>query len=108
VARQEAVAIEQRVVFCVGLDVAQPCRSACGPLMPPAERVGPRRGIVESAPEQHVRNEQLRARSRVRLKGAQTRSCSSPVLVQQTAEQVGPTHSALLILGVNGQPGGLI
>jgi hypothetical protein len=24
VARQEAVAIEQRVVFCVGLDVAQP------------------------------------------------------------------------------------
>jgi hypothetical protein len=44
----------------------------------------------------------------VRLKGAQTRSCSSPVLVQQTAEQVEPTHSALLILGVNGQPGGLI
>jgi hypothetical protein len=42
------------------------------------------------------------------LKGAQTRSCSSPVLVQQTAEQVGPTHSGLLILGVNGQPGGLI
>jgi hypothetical protein len=30
------------------------------------------------------------------------------VLVQQTAEQVAPTHSALLILGVNGQPGGLI
>jgi hypothetical protein len=27
---------------------------------------------------------------------------------QQTAEQVAPTHSALLILGVNGQPGGLI
>jgi hypothetical protein len=24
VARQEAVAIEQRVVFCVGLDLAQP------------------------------------------------------------------------------------
>jgi hypothetical protein len=44
----------------------------------------------------------------VRLKGAQTRSCSSPVLVQPTAEQVGPTHSGLLILGVNGQPGGLI
>jgi hypothetical protein len=44
----------------------------------------------------------------VRLKGAQTRSCSSPVFVQRTAEQVGPTHFALLILGVNGQPGGLI
>jgi hypothetical protein len=44
----------------------------------------------------------------VRLKGAQTRSCSSPLLVQQTAEQVAPTHSGLLILGVNGQPGWLI
>jgi hypothetical protein len=43
-----------------------------------------------------------------RLKGAQTRSCSSAVLVQQTAEQVAPTHSALLILGDNGRPGGLI
>jgi hypothetical protein len=42
------------------------------------------------------------------VKGAQTRSCSLSVLVQQTAEQVAPTHSALLILGVNGQPGGLI
>ena len=36
------------------------------------------------------------------------RSCSSAVLVQQTAERVAPTQSALLILGVNGQPGGLI
>jgi hypothetical protein len=43
-----------------------------------------------------------------RLKGAQMRSCSSAVLVQQTAEQVAPTHSGLLILGDNGQPGGLI
>jgi hypothetical protein len=42
------------------------------------------------------------------VKGAQTRSRSSAVLVQQTAEQVAPTHSALLILGDNGQPGGLI
>ena len=36
------------------------------------------------------------------------RSCSSAVLVQQTAEQVAPTQSALLLLGVNSQPGGLI
>ena len=36
------------------------------------------------------------------------RSCSSAVLVQQPAEQVAPTHAALLILGDNGQPGGLI
>jgi len=43
-----------------------------------------------------------------RLKGAQLRSGSSAVLVQQTAEQVAPTHSALLILGDHGQPGGLI
>src|SRR5918993_1801749 len=42
------------------------------------------------------------------VKGAQIRSCSSAVLVQQAAEQVAPTHSALLILGDNGQPGGLI
>jgi hypothetical protein len=28
--------------------------------------------------------------------------------VQLTTEQVAPTHSGLLILGDNGQPGGLI
>jgi hypothetical protein len=28
--------------------------------------------------------------------------------MQQTTEQVAPTHSGLLILGDNGQPGGLI
>src|SRR5215218_10011905 len=54
-----------------------PCRSACGPLMPPAERAEPRRGIVASAPEQHVRNEQLRARSRVHHRAGPGRSARS-------------------------------
>jgi hypothetical protein len=43
-----------------------------------------------------------------RLKGAQTRSCSSPVLVEQTAEQVTSTHPALPILADDGQPGGWV
>ena len=41
------------------------------------------------------------------LKGAKTRSCSSPILVEQTAEQVTSTHPALPILADDGQPGGL-
>jgi hypothetical protein len=40
------------------------------------------------------------------LKGAQTGSCSSPVLMQQTAEQVTSTHPAVVILADDGQPGG--
>jgi hypothetical protein len=44
----------------------------------------------------------------VDLKGAQTRSCSSPVLVEQTAEQVTSTHPALPILADDGQPGGWV
>jgi hypothetical protein len=39
------------------------------------------------------------------VKGAQTRSCSSPVLAEQTAEQVTPTHPALPILADDAQPG---
>ncbi len=40
------------------------------------------------------------------LKGAQTRSCSSPVLVEETAEQVASMHSASVILAEDGQLGG--
>ena len=36
------------------------------------------------------------------------RSCSSPVLVEQTAEQVTSTHPALPILADDGQPGGWV
>jgi hypothetical protein len=44
-----------------------------------------------------------------RVKGAQTRSCSSPVLVEQAAEQVTSMHSAaLVVLTEDGQPGGRI
>ena len=42
------------------------------------------------------------------LKDAQTRSCSLPVLVEQTAEQVTSKHPALPILADNGQPGGWV
>jgi hypothetical protein len=40
VARQEAVAIQQRVVFCVGLDVAQPVSLGVWATHGPAERAG--------------------------------------------------------------------
>jgi hypothetical protein len=40
------------------------------------------------------------------VKGAQTRSCSSPVLVQETAEEVASVHSAPVIRTRNGQVGG--
>ena len=36
------------------------------------------------------------------------RSCSSPVLVEQPAEQVTSTHAALPILADDGQPGGWV
>jgi hypothetical protein len=39
------------------------------------------------------------------LKGAQTRSCSSAVLVEESAEQVASTHGAPVILGADGRPG---
>jgi hypothetical protein len=43
------------------------------------------------------------------LKGAQTRSCRSPVLMEQAAEQVASMHSAgLVILTEDGRPGGRI
>ena len=42
------------------------------------------------------------------VKGAQTRSCCLSVLMVEAGEQVASTHAALLVLGVNGQPGGLI
>ena len=40
------------------------------------------------------------------VKGAQTRSCSSPVLVEQTAEQVVSTQGASIL--PDGRPGGRI
>jgi hypothetical protein len=40
------------------------------------------------------------------VKGAQTRSCSSPVLVEETAEQVAAMHSAAVILAEDGHLGG--
>jgi hypothetical protein len=42
------------------------------------------------------------------LKGAQTRSCSVSVLMEETAEQVASMHSALLLLANDRQPAGLI
>ena len=42
------------------------------------------------------------------VKGAQTRSRSSPVLVEQTAEQVTSMHPALPILADDAQPGGWV
>jgi hypothetical protein len=39
------------------------------------------------------------------LKGAQTRSCSSPVFVQETAEEVASVHSAPVIRARDGQLG---
>ena len=42
------------------------------------------------------------------VKGAQRRSCSSLVLVQETAEQVASMHDALLILANNGWSGGWV
>src|SRR4029453_14790673 len=44
----------------------------------------------------------------VGLKGAQTRSCSSLVLVQETTKQVASVHAALLILANNGGSGGWV
>ena len=40
-----------------------------------------------------------------RVKGAQTRSCSSAVLMEESAEQVASTHGAPVILGADGRPG---
>ena len=40
-----------------------------------------------------------------RLKGAQMRSCSSAVLIEESAEQVASTHGAPVILGAAGRPG---
>jgi hypothetical protein len=45
---------------------------------------------------------------RTTLKGAQTRSCSVSVLMEETAEQVASMHSALLLLANDRQPAGLI
>jgi hypothetical protein len=42
------------------------------------------------------------------LKGAQTRSCSSPVFVEQTAEQIASTNLARLILADTRQQVGLV
>ena len=42
------------------------------------------------------------------LKGAQTRSCSVSVLMEETAEQVASMHSALLLLANDRQAAGLI
>jgi hypothetical protein len=42
------------------------------------------------------------------VKGAQTRSCGSPVLVQQTAEQVVSMHPALLLIADDRQSGGRV
>jgi hypothetical protein len=39
------------------------------------------------------------------VKGAQTRSCSSAVLVEESAEQVASTHGAPVILAADGRPG---
>jgi len=39
-----------------------------------------------------------------RVWGAQSRSCSLPVLVKQTAEEVASAHGASVILAKNGQP----
>jgi hypothetical protein len=43
-----------------------------------------------------------------RVKGAQMRSCSSVVLMEESAEQVASIHSALLLLANDRQPAGLI
>jgi hypothetical protein len=43
-----------------------------------------------------------------RLKGAQTRSCSLSVLVEQAAKQVASLHSAAVILAQDDQPGGWV
>jgi hypothetical protein len=40
-----------------------------------------------------------------RVKGANTRSCSSAVLMEESAEQVASTHGAAVILGADGRPG---
>jgi hypothetical protein len=42
------------------------------------------------------------------LKGAQTRSCSVSVLMEETAEQVASMYSALLLLANDRQAAGLI
>jgi len=42
------------------------------------------------------------------LKGAQTRSCSVSVLMEDTAEQVASMHSALVLLANDRRPAGLI
>jgi hypothetical protein len=39
------------------------------------------------------------------VKGAQMRSCSSVVLMEESAEQVASTHGAPIILGAAGRPG---
>jgi hypothetical protein len=39
------------------------------------------------------------------VKGVQTRSCSSAVLVEESAEQVASTHGAPVILAADGRPG---
>jgi hypothetical protein len=83
-----------------------PCRSACGPLMARLNEPDRDAASLSRHPNSMYGTNSCVPGQGVRLKGVQTRSCSSAVLVQQTAEQVGPMHSALLILGANGQPGG--
>lgn len=43
-----------------------------------------------------------------RVKGAQARSCSVSVLMEETGEQVASMHPALLLLANDRQPAGLI
>ena len=42
------------------------------------------------------------------VKGAQARSCSLSVLVEQAAKQVASLHTAAVILAQDGQPGGWV
>jgi hypothetical protein len=48
------------------------------------------------------------AQRRFTLSGAQSRSCSSPVLVEQTAEDVASTQGASMTLPEDGRRGGRI
>jgi len=68
------------------------------------------RAIIATTPSGHhsklgLFSAQL-LRSARSLKGAQTRSRSLSVLVEQAAKQVASLHSAAVILAQDGQPGG--
>ena len=65
--------------------------------------------LLGSLRSEHAKDvEAVVLRHQLRLKGAQTCSCSSPVLVEQAAEQIASVYLALPDTGGDAQLGGWI